>query len=478
MSRNGEVRKETQEDRTLDQLIEQYLQDPESLALEAQRSVYQHFLEQVEATSPEADTLREAIEKLGQDLERAKQGDPQYLMTPEGTFYKRDVEMKKVPVEQLIADPAYQDLFRDMEGEDFEQLKASIQEIGLIEPIVVDPKLRVICGHQRLRAALAIGLAHVPVLIRSVDREEMRAILAIEENIRRRQLQPSEMARAVKKLVELKEKKNKVKQVAREIGLSKTQVYLYRDLSHLIPEIASLLDRGKLTQETAIRVAQLDEDVQRVLYQALGERISEQKIEEFKRANADLLHQMEKLNGEMKRREQRQAELEAENSRLQELRDRAEFKAGDELKQRQRLEEELQKNRAESYQQLQEKQAVIDKLSKNVEPKVVPPPDYEVIKKELKQLKAKRTRPAEVVMTELYGILSGQVLSVDPEDFKGKLPLSVRELFYPLMPKIKIWLAHLEELIGSPPAKPEIRSARKDIIPKERRSTHATGRKE
>lgn len=132
---------------------------------------------------------------------------------------------RKILTDHLIPDTNYQDLFRDMEGEDFEQLKASVQENGIIQPIIVDPKMRVICGHQRLRAAKEIELPSIPVVVRSVDKEETRGIMAIEENIRRRQLQPSEMARAVKKLTELEERKNRADLVAKEIDLSRAQTY-------------------------------------------------------------------------------------------------------------------------------------------------------------------------------------------------------------------------------------------------------------
>lgn len=457
IEKNGSAKSSPTEP-SMDQLTEQYLAHPDSLSLEECRRVYEHFLSQVEATSEEASILKGAIEAIDHDLACAKEGDPAYRITSQGTYRWLDTELKLVPVDQLTPDTNGRDLFRDMEGEDFEQLKGSIREIGIIEPIIVDPKLRVICGHQRLRAAQAIGLQRVPVLIRPVDREETRAILAIEENIRRRQLQPSEMARAVKKLMELKDRKNEVSQVAKEIGLSKSQTYRYRDLSHLIPEISTLLDGGKLTQETALQIAQLEEDIQRVLYEALGERISEQKVVEFKRANADLISQVERFTAEIKKREQREAELKAENSQLQDVVEIAELKAGSELTERKRLEEELVETRAEKYQEIQRRQALIDKLSRNVEPKVVPPPDYEVIKKELKELKAKGTQPPEAVMTELYGVFTGQVLPVGLEALKGKLPLAVRELFFPLMPKIKAWVACLEELIGAPPPQAEPKS--------------------
>lgn len=451
---------EKQAEPGIDELIDRMIKDPKSLSLEEGRRVYQHFLDQVDPISREAETLREAVEEIEGHLDRVKRGDPNYLITPQGTFFKPAVEIRVVPTDQLIPDTNYQDLFRDMEGEDFEQLKASIQENGIIQPIIVDPKMRVICGHQRLRATKEIGLPSIPVIVRFVDKEETRGIMAIEENIRRRQLQPSEMARAVKKLTELEERKNRADLVAKEINLSRAQTYRYRDLSALIPEISSLLDGGKLIQQTAVQIAQLDEDVQKVLYEALGERISRQKVDEFKRGNADLIKQAEKLSAEIERRTQREARLEAEKSRLQNDLEQAKSEATDEIARRLRLEGELKETRAESYQKLQEKQAVLDKITRNAEPKVVPPPDYKGVKEEnaklkteLKELKGKGARPPDAILTELYGVFTGQILSVDLQALKGKPSLTVRDLFLPLMPRIRAWIDRLEELI-EPQTKP------------------------
>ena len=360
------------DDRQLDRLIEQYLADPGSLSLEEQQNIFEHFFSRMKQMgSPEAEQFARALEVVNRSLEQARQGDPAYLITPRGIYRKQENDMRVISTSQLVPDVRNLDLFRDMEGEDFEQLKSSIQEIGLIEPLIVDQELRVICGHQRLRAARAIGLQSVPVVVRWIAEEETRAIVAIEENIRRRQLQPSEIARAIKKLIELKGQKHKVDQVAQEVGLSRTQVYLYRGLDGLIPEFSSLLDAGKFTREVALRIAQLEEEVQRELHEALRERITkaleEQKAVEFETLHAGLLKEVDDLSAEVKKIKQREAELKTKLNELQDRADRAEFKVGDELKAKKDLEEELQKTRAEMYRKVQEKQALMDKLTKNME---------------------------------------------------------------------------------------------------------------
>lgn len=183
-------------------------------------------------------------------------------------------------------------------------------------------------------------------------------------------------------------------------------------------------------------------------------------MDEFKRGNADLIKQAERLSAEIERRKQRETKLETEKSRLQNDLEQAKSEATDEIARRLRLEEELKEVRAESYQKLQEKQAVLDKITRNAEPKVVPPPDYKGVKEEnaklkteLKELRGKGGRHPDVILTELYGVFTGQILSVDLQALKGKPSLTVRDLFLPLMPRIKTWIDRLEELI-EPQTKP------------------------
>lgn len=445
------------DDPKFEERVLRYVTDSEGVSLEEKLEIYQHALKQVPAESEDAEIIRQGIDRLREDLDRAGAGDPAFALTSGGSYRKKEEEMKRIPPDQLIPDPDNQDLFRNIEGEDFEQLKASIEEIGMIEPIIADPNLRIICGHQRWRAALALGLSSVPVILRPVGEEETRAIMTIEENIHRRQLQPSEMARAVKKLTELKERKNKVREIAKEIGLSQSQLYAYRDLSRLIPEISVLLDHGKLTQKTALQVAQLDEEIQRGLYEALGERmtqiLSEQKMIEFRKANADLIRRAEELSTEAEKDKAYIERLKEEKKKLQEYLNQAEFKGRDLLQEKKHLEEELEKTQAESYRKLQEKEAVISKITRNVEPKVVPPADYQPLKEEnarlkgvVKELEALKGGKSDAVIVDLCRLLVGQLLSLDLTALKARLSGPARKELLLLVPELEGWVRGLKSL--------------------------------
>src|SRR5579863_350873 len=85
-----------------------------------------------------------------------------------------------------------------------EELKASIKEKGVLQPILVRKHqngYEVVAGERRLRAAKAIGLEQVPVIVKNVtDREAL--VLALVENIQREELDAIEEALGFKRLME------------------------------------------------------------------------------------------------------------------------------------------------------------------------------------------------------------------------------------------------------------------------------------
>ena len=67
------------------------------------------------------------------------------------------------PIDEIIVGERVR---RDMG--DIEALAASIDEIGLLNPIVVTPDGRLLCGERRLLAAKLLGWKEIPVTIRGV----------------------------------------------------------------------------------------------------------------------------------------------------------------------------------------------------------------------------------------------------------------------------------------------------------------------
>ena len=128
-----------------------------------------------------------------------------------------------------------------------EDLKASIKEKGVLQPILVrknENGYEVVAGERRLRAAKAIGLEEVPVIIKNVtDREAL--VLALVENIQREELNAIEEALGFKRLME--EFSFTQEAVAEAIGKDRSTVTNLLRLLRLPDEIQKQVADAKLS---------------------------------------------------------------------------------------------------------------------------------------------------------------------------------------------------------------------------------------
>ena len=89
--------------------------------------------------------------------------------------------------------------------EGLEELAASIQELGVLQPLSVrrskNGGYELISGERRLRASRMAGLTEVPCILVSVD-SQGSSLLALVENLQRRDLNFVEEATALAKLIE------------------------------------------------------------------------------------------------------------------------------------------------------------------------------------------------------------------------------------------------------------------------------------
>lgn len=112
-------------------------------------------------------------------------------------------EVRTVPVELIVVNP-YQPR-RHFSEEALEELSQSILSVGLIHPPVVRPlpngNFEIISGERRFRATQLAGFKAVQVLIRESS-HSLSAEAALIENIQRVDLNPIEIAKALKNLIE------------------------------------------------------------------------------------------------------------------------------------------------------------------------------------------------------------------------------------------------------------------------------------
>ncbi len=87
-------------------------------------------------------------------------------------------------------------------AEKLNELIASIREKGVVQPVLVrkaEQGYELIAGERRFRAAQALNLGKIPVVIRNVD-DANAMELALVENIQREDLNPIEEAKAYRRL--------------------------------------------------------------------------------------------------------------------------------------------------------------------------------------------------------------------------------------------------------------------------------------
>lgn len=95
---------------------------------------------------------------------------------------------------------------------------ASIAQLGIIQPLVVDPDGVLIAGHRRLAAARQLGLASVPVHVRETDGS---TAVQVAENVHRENLTDYELAQAV---MDLKDEGMKHAEIASALSIDKKEI--------------------------------------------------------------------------------------------------------------------------------------------------------------------------------------------------------------------------------------------------------------
>lgn len=136
--------------------------------------------------------------------------------------------------------------------QDIEDLAASIDEIGLLQPIAVrrvQDKYELIAGERRLKAHQVLNKNTIEVIVIDASDEEV-ALLTLAENLKREDLTDYEIYVGLSSLDE-KLKKNKQK-LAKSLGMNREDMYKYLSFEKLPKElIADLEQQPTLLARTA-----------------------------------------------------------------------------------------------------------------------------------------------------------------------------------------------------------------------------------
>ncbi len=148
---------------------------------------------------------------------------------------------------------------QNYDEDSLEELKASIKEKGIIQPLLVRPNkegnFEVVAGERRLRAAKALGILNVPVVIKDMSDTEV-LLLALVENIQRQDLNVIDEAKAFEKLVN--EFKLTQDQIATAVGKDRATVANTLRLLKLPLDIQHKIIQQKISMGHARALLALD----------------------------------------------------------------------------------------------------------------------------------------------------------------------------------------------------------------------------
>lgn len=153
--------------------------------------------------------------------------------------------VQEVNIKELRPNP-YQPrkIFSD---EAIEELKQSILEHGILQPLIVRKSIKgyeIVVGERRYRAAKMAGLDIVPVVVRDLNDQQMME-LAVLENLQREDLTPIEEGAAYQMLMD--QLHITQEQLAKRLGKSRPHIANHVRLLSLPKEIQQLIIDGKLS---------------------------------------------------------------------------------------------------------------------------------------------------------------------------------------------------------------------------------------
>ncbi len=179
---------------------------------------------------------------------------------------------KNIAIEKLF--PFEGHPFKVQDNEEMNALIESIQEQGILSPLIVRPKentadeYEIVSGHRRFRAAVKAGIKEVPALIVPLDRDAA-AIAVVDTNLHREHILPSEKAFAYKLKMEALSRQGKRSdltsdQLGPKLTVEKisendsaTQVKRYIRLTNLIPPILDMVDEKRIAFTPAVELSYL-----------------------------------------------------------------------------------------------------------------------------------------------------------------------------------------------------------------------------
>ncbi len=199
---------------------------------------------------------------------------------------KEESPLKEIPITEIYPNP-YQPR-KDFDEKEIESLSQSIKESGLLQPIIVTRKndrYLIVAGERRWRAAAKAGLKKIPAIIKDVSEKQL-LVLALVENINRKDLNPIEEAEGYKVLVE--DMGYTQEEVAKVVGKDRATIANMLRLLKLPEAIKEALREGKISAGHARALISLPPEEQlKLLNEILEKNLSVREVEKKAKAKKE-----------------------------------------------------------------------------------------------------------------------------------------------------------------------------------------------
>ena len=226
--------------------------------------------------------------------------------------------VKEIALEEISMFPNHP--FKITMDEKMLELKESIEEYGVLMPVLVRPRsdggYEMVSGHRRKYASELAGKQVIPCIIRNMTDDEATSIM-VDSNLQREKILPSEKAFAYKMKLDAMKRQGKrtdltsvplaqklqsktSRQIlAEQVGESQDQIRRYIRLTELITPILDMVDEGKIAMRPAVELSYLPKDQQELLLDTMqledctpshAQAIKMRKFSEEGRLNEDVIY--------------------------------------------------------------------------------------------------------------------------------------------------------------------------------------------
>ncbi|MFC4558477.1 ParB/RepB/Spo0J family partition protein [Virgibacillus kekensis] len=158
---------------------------------------------------------------------------------------KEDDTVHEIPVNECRPNP-YQPR-KTFHADAIEELKDSILEYGIIQPLIVRKSIKgyeIVVGERRFRAAKEAGLDKVPAVVKELTDDKMMEV-ALLENLQREDLTPIEEAHAYQNL--MNELNITQDELSRRLGKSRSHIANIVRLLSLPDQVVAYINNGELS---------------------------------------------------------------------------------------------------------------------------------------------------------------------------------------------------------------------------------------